>query len=91
MNRFATVLNPTTLCSGSQTDVILLQDHMDQQTYTTHSLQRDVTVGRNWLLQMGKAARHNSITIQYCMAYPRHVLQSLEIDAVTQVRLQNKI
>ena len=69
----------------------MLQDHMDQQTYTTHSLQRDVTVGRNWLLQMGKAARHNSITIQYCMAYPRHVLQSLEIDAVTQVRLQNKI
>ena len=61
---------------------------MNQQTMSCKALQRDVTVGRNWLLQMGKAARKNSITIQYCMDYPRHALQSLEIPVVTHVRKQ---
>lgn len=44
------------------------------------------TLGRDWLLQMGRAAWNNGVKIQYCMPYPRHVLQSLEIPAVTQIR-----
>ena len=35
---------------------------------------------------MGSAAEKNGLTIQYCMPYIRHVLQSLEISAVTQAR-----
>lgn len=35
---------------------------------------------------MGKGAgAYANIDIQYCMAYSRHILQSLEIPAVTQV------
>jgi hypothetical protein len=43
-------------------------------------------MARAWLMQMGEAAEKNNITIQYCMAYPRHALQSVEIPAVTQIR-----
>ena len=45
-----------------------------------------VSLARTWLLQMGSAAEKNGLTIQYCMPYIRHVLQSLEISAVTQAR-----
>ena len=62
---------------------------MDQQTDTCKAIQRDVSVGRTWLLQMGRAARHHGITIQYCMDYPRHALQSLEIPVVTHVSWPN--
>lgn len=38
---------------------------------------------------MGDAALENEITLQYCMSLSRHVMQSLEIDAVTQIRVTN--
>lgn len=50
------------------------------------ALQQDLFLGRDWLLQMGKAAEELGITIQYCMPWTRHILQSVEIPAVTQVR-----
>ena len=37
-------------------------------------------------LQMGEAAYRHGLTVQYCMPFPRHALQSLELPAVTQVR-----
>eukprot|EP00755_Sulcionema_specki_P005652 Sspe_Gene.33353::Locus_16286_Transcript_1_1_Confidence_1.000_Length_2525::g.33353::m.33353 len=49
-------------------------------------LQRDPTWARRWLMQMGSAAQKHGLTIQYCMAYPRHALQSVEIQQVTQIR-----
>ena len=45
----------------------------------------DIHVGRDWLRQMGDGARKNGMTIQYCMAEFRHLMQSLEIPVVTQV------
>ena len=36
---------------------------------------------------MGVAAQRSGVTIQYCMAWPRHFLDSLHIDSVTQVRV----
>ncbi|WAR30672.1 hypothetical protein MAR_033214 [Mya arenaria] len=48
------------------------------------ALQTSLTLGRDWLMQMGQAAAENNITIQYCMAMARHALQSLEIPVVTQ-------
>lgn len=50
------------------------------------ALGKDVGLARQWLLQMGRAAEKNNLTIQYCMPHMRHVLQSLEVSAVTQVR-----
>ena len=47
---------------------------------------RDVSLGREWLLQMARGAERSGLTIQYCMPHVRHLLQSLEFPAVTQVR-----
>lgn len=47
---------------------------------------QSATLGRDWLTQMGGAAADHRLAIQYCMAWPRHALASLEIGAVTQVR-----
>lgn len=44
-----------------------------------------LSLGRTWLLQMGSAAHRAGITVQYCMPFVRHLLQSLELPAVTQV------
>jgi hypothetical protein len=34
-----------------------------------------LTLGRQWLLQMGRAAQKHGIRLQYCMAFPRFFLQ----------------
>lgn len=63
------------------------QDWLYNEFYVYVSdLLKSVSLGRTWLLQMGLAAEKNGLTIQYCMPYIRHVLQSLEISAVTQAR-----
>ena len=49
-------------------------------------VQKNVSLGRNWLLQMGAGARKAGINIQYCSPFPRHMLQSVEIPNVVQVR-----
>lgn len=51
----------------------------------------NINIGRDWLLQMGHGAEINGMTIQYCQALPRHMLQSVEIPAVTQVTFICKI
>jgi hypothetical protein len=50
------------------------------------SILNDLFLGRTWLMEMGQAAVDAKLTIQYCMPWPRHLLQSLEIPAVTQAR-----
>ena len=50
-------------------------------------IQSQLNLGRTWLLQMGEAALELDIRIQYCMSLTRNVLQSVEIPAVTQVRV----
>jgi len=66
--------------------VVYEQDWMDVQTQGTNFLLENIEAGRTWLVQMGNAAKKRGIHIQYCMEWPRHLLQSLEIDAVTQAR-----
>lgn len=48
--------------------------------------QNNVYNSRNWLLHMGNAATKLGLTIQYCMPLPLHLLQSVEIQSVTQSR-----
>ena len=50
------------------------------------SIMEDLFLGRTWLMEMGEAAEDAELTIQYCMPWPRHLLQSLEIPTVTQAR-----
>ena len=50
-------------------------------------MQKTYGLTKQWLLQMGQGAKDNDLTIQYCMAWPRHYLQSLEVATVTQIRI----
>ena len=50
------------------------------------SLLTSATLGRDWFVQMSAAAARQNISIQRCMAYSRHVLQSVESGSITQVR-----
>jgi hypothetical protein len=62
------------------------QDWLNVQTQSMNLTLQNVEAARTWLVQMGNAAKRNGLPIQYCMSWPRHILQSLEIDAVTQGR-----
>ncbi|KAA0148739.1 hypothetical protein FNF29_06521 [Cafeteria roenbergensis] len=62
------------------------QDWLHNEFEELNATLTSATLGREWLLQMGRGAEAAEITIQYCMPYPRHVLQSVEVPAVTQSR-----
>ncbi|KAL3872441.1 hypothetical protein ACJMK2_040367, partial [Sinanodonta woodiana] len=59
-------------------------DWLNVQFGYLKALQTSLTLGHDWLTQMGGSALKNNLTIQYCMANPRHALQSLTITPVTQ-------
>ena len=56
---------------------------------TLPQIKEDVMVGREWLIQMGQGGAKVGINVQYCMPYPRHLLQSVEIPNVVQARASN--
>ena len=62
------------------------QDWLFSESMKVGALSSSPTLAREWLLQMGRAAARAGLSIQYCMAYSRHLLQSLEVPAVTQAR-----
>ena len=62
------------------------QDWLYNEYENTPALTQNATLARTWLLDMGAAAAENDVTIQYCMAYPRHAMQSIEVSAGTQIR-----
>ena len=62
-----------------------MQDWLNWQFTSMEATTNNVHVGRDWLMQMGAGAADSGVTIQYCMSLSRHILQSLEIPAVTQV------
>lgn len=67
--------------------IVYEQDWLNEQFDEMDATVSDLTLGRQWLLQMGKGAAKNGLTIQYCMAPSRHALQSLEIPVVSQGRV----
>jgi hypothetical protein len=62
------------------------QDWLITTYLSMECTQNNVTNARDWLLYMGDAARRLGLTIQYCMPLPNHVLQSVGVAAVTQIR-----
>ncbi|XP_070579108.1 uncharacterized protein [Ptychodera flava] len=66
--------------------ILYEQDWLDNEVEYMHSTVQNITVTRNWLIQMGNGASKNNINILYCMPMPRHILQSVEVPAVTLVR-----
>ena len=65
--------------------ITVLKDWLNKQFDEMVATVTDLRVGREWLMQMGRAARDTGLTIQYCMSPSRHALQSLEIPVVSQV------
>ncbi|CAF1064276.1 unnamed protein product [Adineta steineri] len=69
--------------------ILYEQDWMNHQTIDFIPTRQEFDLGRQWLISMGNAANLFNINIQYCMSLPRHALQSLEIDRVTQARVSD--
>ena len=65
---------------------VYLQDWMNHQTDNMPILSQDLSLERNWLLDMGHAAAIHDINILYCMSYSRHMLASVEIPNVVSIR-----
>ncbi|CAK8679724.1 unnamed protein product [Clavelina lepadiformis] len=63
------------------------QDWLDREFDEMTITHTNVSVARDWLIDMGKGAVASDVTIQYCMGLPRHMMQSAEIQAVTQARV----
>ncbi|KAI0227999.1 hypothetical protein LSAT2_021487 [Lamellibrachia satsuma] len=68
--------------------VVYEQDFLNVQSEKILPLYTDLSLGQQWLQQMGEAASRYGIQLQYCMALPRHLLASLEVPAVSQVRVR---
>lgn len=62
------------------------QDWLDTVVNELPSMTTNVTLGRMWLQQMANALDKQGMTQQYCMSMVRHILQSVELPAVTQAR-----
>lgn len=62
------------------------QDWMISQTGNFEPLTSNVTLGRDWLIQMGRGAAKFNVSILYCMSLSRHILQSLEVPQVNIAR-----
>ncbi len=69
--------------------IVYEQDWLLTEFGRLKELEMDLGFGKTWLGEMGEAAEELGITIQYCMAWTRHVLQSVMIPAVTQMRVSN--
>ena len=65
---------------------VYLQDWLNTETNHMSIFEGDLTIERDWLIQMGDGAAANGINILYCMAYTRHMLQSVEIENVVSFR-----
>ena len=64
----------------------LYKDWLDVETDHMSIFEGDLELERNWLMQMGEGAASSGINILYCMAYCRHMLQSVEIKNVVSMR-----
>ena len=62
------------------------QDWLLTESGRLKELQLDLDLGQTWLGQMAESAKELGLTIQYCMAWPRHVMQSVMLPTVTQTR-----
>lgn len=65
---------------------VYLQDWIQYQVAFMPQMKADLTLERNWLIQMGNGAEKNNINILYCAAMPRQMLQSVEIANVVSIR-----
>ena len=51
------------------------QDWLDTEFDTLLAFRTNISLGRDWMLNMGAAAQRSGVTIQACMSHVRHILQ----------------
>ncbi|ESO98844.1 hypothetical protein LOTGIDRAFT_231208 [Lottia gigantea] len=69
---------------------LVIMDDLVEQILDVEELRSSVTLAREWLVNMGKSAENLGLSIQYSSSWPNHALQSLEIPAVTQVKVSGR-
>ena len=62
------------------------QDFLTKQYESCAPLRSELGAARRWLGAMADGAERQNVTIQYCMALPRHILQSASFARVTHAR-----
>lgn len=63
-----------------------LQDWLFNSFLGVDLLTSDINAGRLWLEQMNAGLEQIGLPAQFCMPFPRHALQSVELSQITQVR-----
>ena len=62
------------------------QDFLAKAYESCATLQQQPGLAAAWLTAMADAAETQNVTVQYCMALPRHILQSAAYPRVTHAR-----
>jgi hypothetical protein len=62
------------------------QDWLSAEVDLSRALGESASLGSQWMLQMSHGCELSNVTIQLCMSYPRHILQSVEMAAATNAR-----
>lgn len=62
------------------------QDWLYNEFNGLNATRQNLTLARDWLVQMGRGAAAANATVQYCMTYARMLLQSIEVPAGSQFR-----
>ena len=62
------------------------QDFLAKQYESVAVLQSTPGAAKSWLAAMAAGAEAEGVTVQYCMALPRHILQSASFPRVTHAR-----
>ena len=73
-------------CSNGWNLHVYEQDWLDTVYERLPAVQRELGLGEKWLAKMAYAAEEVGITIQYCMVWPRFVMQSVLFPVVTHAR-----
>ncbi|XP_072031492.1 uncharacterized protein [Amphiura filiformis] len=66
--------------------IVYEQDWLNEEFEDMKATTQDVMVGRTWMNTMSAGASMNDMPMQLCMPMARHLLQSVEMPAVTQSR-----
>jgi len=66
--------------------IVYEQDWLIDQFLNMDSTLTDIFLAENWMNNMNKAAQQVGVTIQLCMPLPSHVLQTVAMSQVTQIR-----
>ena len=69
--------------------VVYEQDWLHNEWAGLDATLTSATLSRRWLQQMGDGATKHGLGVQYCMAYSRFALASVEIAAVDQIRVSD--